>query len=159
MLDEDNDDGSEKLSRQALSFFMHVLIALGAWIALMMIGYAVNTPVSQMVIFALSILFPLIAGFFVVRMKPDEMAGHVWLAGLIWLLVICLWILDMPTGPNACYQCSATEKLSRTLFSIPRPSGLIDDNGPVYGTWPAAALFGYAIGARLALRQHKANQD
>jgi hypothetical protein len=65
----------------------------------------------------------------------------------------------MPTGPNACYQCSATEKLTRTLFSIPRPSGLIDDNGPIYGTWPAAALFGYAIGARLALRQRKANQD
>jgi hypothetical protein len=66
-----------------------------------------------------------------------------------------LWILDMPTGPNACNECNAGEKLTRTLLSIPRPSGLIDDNGPFLCTWPAAALFGYSIGARLALRRRR----
>jgi len=63
--------------------------------------------------------------------------------------------LDMPTGPNACFRCSATEKLTRTFFSLPGPSGLIDDNGPFFGTWPAAALLGYSIGARLAFRQRR----
>jgi len=81
------------------------------------------------------------------------MAAVVWLAGLIWMLVISLWVLDMPTGPNACFQCDATDKLSRTFFSIPRPSGLIDNDGPFLGTWPAAALFGYSIGAQFALRR------
>jgi hypothetical protein len=33
------------------------------------------------------------------------------------------------------------------------PSGLIDDDGPFIGTWPAAALLGYAIGARFSLRR------
>ena len=83
------------------------------------------------------------------------MATHVWLVGLIWLLIVSLWVLDMPTGPNACFQCGATEKLTRTFFSLPRPSGLIDDNGPFFGTWPAAALLGYSIGARLALRRRR----
>jgi hypothetical protein len=43
--------------------------------------------------------------------------------------------------------------LSRTFFSLPKPSGLIDDDGPILGTWPAAALIGYAIGAQLALKR------
>ncbi|HWG21475.1 MAG TPA: hypothetical protein VG225_13175 [Terracidiphilus sp.] len=155
MMNEE-DTGGSKLFRQALLFFMHMAIALGAWVALMLAGYALNpASVSQMVILGLSILVPLIVGALVARAKPNEMAAQVWLAGLIWLLIISLWILDMPTGPNACFQCGATEKLTRTLFGLPVPSGLIDDNGPFFGTWPAAALFGYAIGARLSLRRRK----
>lgn len=151
MLDVE-DDASDKLSHQILAFFLHSIIALGAWVALMLAGYALNPrSVSQGVVLVLSLLVPMIVGYFITRAKPDEMAGHIWLAGLIWLLIISLWILDMPTGPNACDHCGATEKLTRTLFSIPRPSGLIDDNGPFFGTWPAAALIGYAIGARLVL--------
>jgi hypothetical protein len=81
------------------------------------------------------------------------MAVAVWLLGLIWFLIISLWILDMPTGPAACFQCGAVDKLTRTFFSLPSPSGLIDDDGPFIATWPAAALVGYAIGAKLALRK------
>jgi len=153
---EEEDDGSDKLSQQALSFFLHSVIALGAWMALMLAGYAINpSSVSQNLILLLSIAAPLVVGFFFTRIKPDEMATHVWLAGLIWVLILSLWIIDMPTGPNACNQCSATEKLSRALFSIPRPSGLLDDNGPFLCTWPAAALMGYSIGARFALRRKR----
>lgn len=152
LLVEDEDDGSEKLSHQAIAFFVHIAVALAAWIALMVAGYVVNpTSVPQFAILALSILIPAVAGNIVARFKPDEMATHIWLAGLIWMLIISLWILDMPTGPNACFDCSATEKLTRTLFSLPRPSNLIDNNGPFLGTWPAAALFGYAVGAKLVV--------
>jgi len=153
---DDVDEGSEKLSRQVVSFFLHTFIALGAWLALMLAGYALNpASVSQMVILALSLVVPLVVGYLVARVKPDEMAAQVWLAGLILLLIICLWVLDMPTGPNACLDCSATEKLTRTLFSIPSPSGLIDNNGPFFATWPAAALLGYSIGAKLVLRRRQ----
>ena len=75
---------------------------------------------------------------------------------LIWLLILSLWVLDMPTGPNACYQCGAREKLTRTFFSLPRPSGLIDDNGPFFGTCPAAALVGHLLGAPMAVRKRRA---
>ena len=153
----DEDDGTDKLSQQALSFALHTILAIGAWMLLMLAGYALNpTSVSQVIVLVLSIAVPMLAGNVVARFRRDEMATHVWLVGLIWLLIVSLWVLDMPTGPNACFQCGATEKLTRTFFSLPRPSGLIDDNGPFFGTWPAAALLGYSIGARLALRRQRA---
>jgi hypothetical protein len=145
------------LPQQALWFSVHTLLGLAAWGALMLAGYIIQPQgVPQTLILLLSIVVPLCAGFIVNRFRQDEMATLVWLIGLTWILVIALWVLDMPTGPNACFQCDATEKLSRTFFSLPSPSGLIDDDGPFIGTWPAAALFGYAVGARLAMRKRAA---
>jgi hypothetical protein len=45
------------------------------------------------------------------------------------------------------------DKLSRTFFSLPDASRLMDDDGPFVGTWPAAALIGYSIGAWLGMRR------
>lgn len=150
----EEDSSSAKLWWQALWFFLHTLLALAAWAALMAVGYAINPQgVPQAVILGLSIAVPLGVGALVTKFRQDDMATLVWLMGLIWILIIALWILDMPTGPNACFQCGATEKLTRTFFCLPQPSGLIDDDGPFLGTWPAAALVGYSIGARLALRK------
>jgi hypothetical protein len=144
----------DSLGHQALWFFLHTILALAAWGLFMLVGYMIQPKgVSQALILLLSIVIPLGAGALVNRFHQDEMATLVWLVGLTWILIIALWILDMPTGPNACFQCDATEKISRTFFSLPSPSGLIDDDGPFIGTWPAAALFGYAIGARLVLRR------
>lgn len=143
-----------RLSSQAVRFFLHTALAVGSWLVLMLLGYALNPRgVSQIAILLLSLCVPLLVGFAVASFRPDDMASVVWLAGLIWMLIISLWILDMPTGPNACFQCDATEKLTRTFFSLPRPSGLIDNDGPFLGTWPAVALVGYSIGARFAFRR------
>jgi hypothetical protein len=150
------EQSTSKLSRQAVSFFLHSLLALGSWMALMLLGYAIDPAgVPQLVILLLSAAVPLVVGFLVARIHPTEMATLVWLLGLIWFLIVCLWVLDMPTGPNQCIQCEATEKLTRTFFSLPSPSGLIDNDGPFIGTWPAVALFGYSIGAKLGFRRTK----
>jgi hypothetical protein len=150
----EEDESSTKLLRQAVSFFLHTLLAIGTWLALMFAGYALNPHgVPQWIILLASFGVPLLVGVIVNMFRQDDMAVTVWLIGLIWLLIISLWILDMPTGPNACFQCGAVDKLTRTFFSLPNPSGLIDDDGPFIGTWPAAALLGYAIGAKLALRK------
>ena len=142
------------LPQQAVWFFLHTFLALAAWGLLMFLGYIIQPKgVPQIIILLLSMLVPLGAGFLVNQFRQDEMATLVWLVGLTWILIVALWILDMPTGPNACFQCDATEKITRTFLSLPSPSGLIDDDGPFIGTWPAAALFGYAIGARLAMRK------
>jgi len=154
LLHTEEEDSSSKLSRQAVSFVVHVLLALAAWLLLMMAGYALNPPsVSQLLILLLSIAVPLGAGYLVTHFRQDDMATTIWLFGLIWILILSLWILDMPTGPNQCLQCGATEKLTRTFFSLPSPSGLIDNDGPFLVTWPAAALVGYSIGAKLAMRK------
>ena len=151
---DEEESSAARLTRQALSFTGHTVLALLSWVALMAVGYLLNPPyIPQFVILVLSIAFPLLVGFGVNRIRQDGLAPAVWLMGLIWILIVALWILDMPTGPNACFQCGATEKLTRTFFSLPRPSGLIDNDGPFLGTWPAAALVGYAIGARLGLRR------
>lgn len=119
----DEDDGTDRLSQQAINFALHTLLAVGAWMLVMLAGYALNPPtVPQGIVLVLSIVVPMLAGNIVSRFRRDEMAIHVWLVGLIWLLIMSLWVLDMPTGPNACYQCGATEKLLRTFFSLPVPA-------------------------------------
>jgi hypothetical protein len=143
-----------RLSRQATWFILHTAMAIGSWLALMAAGYALNPPAApQWLILVMSVLVPFAVGHVVNRFRQDDIATSIWLIGLIWLLIIALWILDMPTGPNQCFQCDATEKLTRTFFSYPKPSGLIDNDGPFMGTWPSAALLGYSIGARLALKR------
>jgi hypothetical protein len=157
--DEEEPRREVTLGRQTLSFFAHALLALCAWMAMMLVGYQVDPQnVPQTAILAASVLVPLLFGFVVNRMRQAEMAAAVWLLGLTWFMIAALWIVDMPTGPHQCFNCGLGEKLSRTFFSIPSPSGLIDDDGPFLGTWPAAALVGYAIGAQLALRDSKASR-
>jgi hypothetical protein len=132
------------------------MLALGSWLALMLVGYLIQPQsVSQPLILLLSLAVPLVVGFIVTRIRQDDMATVVWLLGIIWFMIVALWIVDMPTRPNECFQCGVTEKLTRTFLSLPTPSGLIDDDGPFLGTWPAAALIGYSIGAALALRRKK----
>jgi hypothetical protein len=151
---EGEEPSPAKLSNQAVWFFTHTAVAVGSWLGLMILGYAFNpTGVPQWLILLISMAVPMMVGFAFIRVRHDEMATLVWLIGLIWMLIVSLWVLDMPTGPNACFQCDATEKLTRTFFSMPRPSGLIDNDGPFFGTWPAAALLGYSVGARFALKR------
>ena len=145
---------AQTLARQALSFFLHTLLALASWVALMLVGDAINPMgISQAVILVLSMAVPLAVGLIVARIHPSEMATIVWLLGFIWLMIVGLYVLDLPTGPGRCLQCSAMEKLSRSFFSLPDASGLMDDDGPFVGTWPAAALVGYSIGAWLGMRR------
>lgn len=151
---EEERSSSAKLAGQTLSFLMHTGLALLTWAALMALGYVVNpVGVPQIAILALSFTVPLGVGLTIAKIRGDHMATAIWLLGLIWILIVALWILDMPTGPNQCFQCGATEKLTRTFFSFPYPSGLIDNDGPFLGTWPAAALMGYALGANIGLRR------
>jgi len=145
------------LASEAASFLLHSLLALASWVALMLLGYAANPAgIPQWVILLLSFAVPLAVSLIVARIHPSEMATAVWLVGFIWAMIVGLYVLDLPTGPDHCFQCTATEKLSRTFFSWPNPSGLIDDDAPFIGTWPTVALVGYSIGAWLAMRRRHA---
>jgi hypothetical protein len=160
--DEEQAHVATTLLKKALRFLLHMALALGAWVGLMALGYVVNPAgVPQWAILALSFAVALMIGLIVALIWPDEPANAVWLVGMIWFLIVGLWVLDMPTAPGACLQCDATEKLMRTFFSFPGPSGLIDNDGPILATWPAAALMGYSIGAWIGTRgrEREAAQD
>ena len=152
----EEEPGSATLGRQTASLVGNAILALFAWAGLMTIGYFINpSGVPQNAILGISIAVPLLLGLIVNRFRQDEFAPEVWCIGLIWFVIVALWVLDMPTGPGECFQCAATEKLTRTLLSLPSPSGLMDNDGPFLGTWPAFALVGYGIGARIALRRSR----
>jgi hypothetical protein len=144
------------LGEQALWVFIHVLMAAGSWAA-MMFAISITKPESIPVLItaALSFVIPFVVGNIFTRVKQNDMAPYTWLIGLIWFLIICLWILDMPTGPNQCYHCDASQKLYLTFFSPTEDSGLIDNDGRIIGTWPTIAFIGYGIGASLALKRKK----
>jgi len=158
--DGEVDRVSPNLMRQAGVVLLHTVLALLAWTALMAGGYALNRPqIAQGLILVFSLFLPLVVGFLLNHFRQDQLAPMVWLLGLIWFLIIALWVLDMPTGPNACNQCDATDKITRTFFSYPSPGGLIDNDGPFLATWPLAALIGYSIGSRLALRKRVEDKE
>ncbi|MFT4111915.1 hypothetical protein [Silvibacterium sp.] len=147
-----NLSGAEMAS-QFMWFVFHSLFGLIAWGAMMGIVTLFH-PESMPAAFTLvlSLAIPLAAGFFVVRIRSSNVATLTWLAGLVWFTIVGLWILDMPTGPDACYRCGPGDKLWFTFFSLNWDSGMIDGQGRFIGTWPAVAMLGYSIGAKIAMR-------
>lgn len=138
---------------QALWFFFHLAVSLVVWaLALLAISMFHPDVVPPAVTLAVSFAAPLAIAFGVVKMYPSESATLLWMMGLIWWFLWALHVLDMPTGPLACYHCGASEKLWLTFFSLDHDSGLLDGQGRFIATWPAVAMIGYSIGAKLGLR-------
>jgi hypothetical protein len=145
------------LGHQALWVLVHTLLALGSWALVILFITVVLKPesVPVMITLALALTVPFVAGAIFTRIRQNEMASYTWLIGVIWFLIICLWILDMPTGPNQCYHCDASQKIYLTFFSPSEDSGLIDGQGRFLGTWPAAALVAYGIGSRFVRKKRQ----
>ncbi len=142
------------LGHQAMWVLIHISLAIGSWILLILaITLAKPEFVPVGITLALSFAIPCLVGWAFTRSRQNEMGPYTWLVGLIWFLIICLWILDMPTGPNQCFHCDASEKIFLTFFSFSGDSGLIDNNGRLIGTWPAVALIAYGIGSKLGLKK------
>jgi hypothetical protein len=144
------------LAEQALWVLIHTLLAVGSWVAMILIISMMRPDsVPAIITLAASFVIPFLVGNIFTRIKQNDMAPYTWLVGLIWFLIICLWILDMPTGPNQCYHCDASQKIYLTFFSLNEDSGLIDGQGRFVGTWPAVAFIGYGIGSGFALKRRK----
>lgn len=145
-----------RTARQAIWFALHVIGCLAVWGAAMMVATFMNPqldpPILTIVPLVIAFVFPFLAGWIANSLMPSEAASLVWYGGIIWILVIALWVLGMPTGPSACYHCGPNDKLWLTFFSFNRDSNLLDGQGRFLGTWPAVAMIGYGIGARIALR-------
>ncbi len=72
--------------------------------------------------------------------------------------VVCVWVLDLPTGPGLCEKCDSghlLERLIRTFFDIKHGSGLMGGDGLLVGTWIPLSMIGYAIGAKFGIHKEK----
>jgi small basic protein len=144
-----------ELGREALWFLTHTFLAL-AILGLVIGVIWVNGPDPEsanpkLLATVLAFFVPMVGGFFIARMQRNEVASYVWISGLVFFSIVCVWVLDLPTGPGLCEDCGAVEKLWRTFFSINHGSGLMAGDGLFLGTWIPFSMIGYAVGARFGL--------
>ncbi len=149
------DKSAGDLGREALSFAGHTLLAVLV-LALMLVavwlsGATMDQSGPKLLGTVLAFLAPMGVGFLIARLKHDPVAGYVWLAGLLTFSIVCVWVLDLPTGPGLCEKCGAVQKLYRTFFEINNGSGLMAGDGLLVGTWIPLSMIGYAMGAKLGL--------
>jgi|GEM_PF-646359 len=146
---------------EILRFFLHsiisVLIVAAFFIGTSNIQFVVPAP--ELVCAVIAVLVPALFGAVIAMIWHDETATYVWVMGLLWFAIISVVVLDMPTGPGLCEHCGAGQKLWLTFFDMTQDSGLMDNDGRLIGTWPALALVGYALGARVVLKKPQTETD
>ncbi len=143
------------LGREAFWFITHTLLAV-LLLALMLAGVWMSHPdpdstTPKLLGTVLAFVVPMIGGFIVAKMQQNEIARYTWISGLLLFSVICVYVLDLPTGNGLCENCGAVEKLWRTFFDIGNGSGLMGGDGLLYGTWLPLSMIGYSVGAWFGL--------
>ena len=145
-----------ELGREAAWFVGHTAIAILSLIALVgamsLFHPSAEAVPPKLLATALAFLCPMIVGFFMTR-STNEIGRYVWISAILFFSVVCVWVLDLPTGNGLCEHCGALEKLWRTFFDITHGSGLMGGDGLAVGTWIPLALLGYAAGAKLAITE------
>ena len=144
------------LTREALWYSIHTLLAVLV-LALVVFGISLGHPdIDQnnpkILGTFLALIVPMIFGFFIAKSRQDRTAKYIWISGLLTFSVVCVWVLDLPTGNGLCEKCGAVEKLWRTFFDIRHGSGLMAGDGLLFGTWVPLSMIGYAIGAKFGLK-------
>jgi hypothetical protein len=143
------------LAREALWFLTHTVIAF-VLLAIVVGVMSFNHPdpdssSPKLIATILAFFAPMVGGFLLARIHENDIARYVWISGVVLFAIVCVWVLDLPTGNGLCENCGAVEKLWRTFFTFNHGSGLMGGDGLLVGTWVPLSMIGYAIGARLAL--------
>jgi small basic protein len=145
------------LGREAAWFAAHTLLAV-LILAVIVIGIWSTHPDPDAVgpkqyCTVLALLVPFIGGYFIARTQQNRIAKYIWISGLVFFSLVCVWVLDLPTGNGLCEACAndPVQKLFRTFFSITNGSGLMGGDGMLVGAWIPLAMVGYAIGASYGL--------
>jgi hypothetical protein len=148
-----------ELGRDALWFAIHTLLAVLilalVWGVITLMQPEPDSATPKVYATALAFVVPLIGGFLIARIERNrsqaQVARYVWISGLLFFAAVCVWVLDLPTGPGLCENCGPIEKLWRTFFAIDHGSGLMGGNGLLVGAWVPLSMLGYAAGAAIGL--------
>ena len=150
-----SDKSAGDLGREAIWFTVHTVTAvflLAVVVALIALSHpSIDAIEPKLLGTVLALIVPMLGGFVITKAKPDPIASYVWISGLLVFSIVCVWVLDLPTGPGLCEKCGAVDKLYRTFFDINNGSGLMGGDGLLVGTWIPLSMIGYAIGAKLGL--------
>ena len=143
------------LTREALWFTIHTILAV---LVLVLVVFSISLSHPEIdqngpkiLGTFLALIVPMVFGFFITKSRQDRTAKYVWISGLLTFSIVCVWVLDLPTGNGLCEKCGAVEKLYRTFFDINQGSGLMGGDGLLVGTWIPLSMIGYAIGAAFGL--------
>lgn len=149
------DKSLEQILSQIASFFIHIIFSLLIFVALFMFISFVNpTDLPAIITTLLTFLVPMV-GAYLIHMRGVRTEGpNIWIAGVVWLLMVMVYVLELPTGPGKCEHCTAVSKIALTLFTMTEGSNLMNGEGRLWGTWPALAMIGYSVGAAMSLRRH-----
>ncbi len=143
------------LGREAFWFLTHTLLAVAVLaIVIGMMSLMHPDPESsapKLLGTLLAFFVPMVGGFLISRMQQNEVSRYVWISGLLMFSVVCVWVLDLPTGNGLCESCGALDKLWRTFFDIGHGSGLMGGDGLLVGTWIPLSMIGYAVGSQFGL--------
>jgi hypothetical protein len=144
------------LAREALLFLTHTLVAI-ILLAIAIGAMSLNNPdpdssTPKLLGTVCAFLVPLIGGFLLARIHHNNVAAYVWISGVAFFSVLCVWVLGLPTGNGLCETCGNVEKLWRTFFTFTHGSGLMGGDGLLVGAWIPLSMIGYAVGAKLAIR-------
>ena len=145
------------LGQDALWYTLHTIFAVLVLMAVVFGIYLTHpdpdAPFPKVLGTALGLLVPMIVGFIIAKTRQDLIAKYIWISGLLVFSIVCVWVLDLPTGVGLCDKCGAVEKLYRTFFDINHGSGLMGGDGLLVGTWIPLSMIGYAMGAKLGLNE------
>lgn len=140
-----------ELGREAFWFLTHTLLSvviLGVVIGVMSLMHPdPESTTPKLAGTVLAFVAPMVVGFLMARGDRESIARHTWISGLLLFSVVCVWVLDLPTGNGLCEHCGAVDKLWRTFFDINHGSGLMAGDGLLIGTWVPLSMIGYASGA------------
>jgi len=144
------------LVREAFWFLTHTLIAV-IFLAITIGVLSLNHPdpdssTPKLLGTVLAFLVPMVGGFLLARIHHNNVAAYVWVSGVVFFSIVCLRVLDLPTGNGLCENCGAMEKIWRTFFTFNYGSGLMGGDGLLIGSWIPLSMIGYAIGAKLAIK-------
>jgi hypothetical protein len=157
MKDQDisQDKSIGDLVRESLWFLTHTLVAvlfLGFVLGVMSLNHPdPDSVMPKLLGTVLVFIVPLLGGFIIARVQQNDIARYVWISGVVIFSVVCVWVLDLPTGKGLCETCGAVEKLWRTFFTFTHGSGLMGGDGLLVGAWVPLSTIGYAIGAGFGL--------
>ena len=145
-----------ELTREAFLFLTHTLVAV-VFLAITIGVMSLNHPdpdssAPKQLGTILAFLVPMVGSFLLARIHHNNVATYVWVSALVFFSIVCVRVLDLPTGNGLCENCSAAEKVWRTFFTFDQGSGLMGGDGLLIGTWIPLAMIGYAVGAKLAIK-------